>query len=202
MTGTFIKFLVPFQEELSKKIKKSGLTIAVAGSSSSGKSTGAKAIAKSLGLEYVYAGEIQRMIAKDKGISLEEQVRMRGKEVDHEMDRRNLQFAIRGGVVIDARLSGWCAGDWADVKIFYDCPLEVRAERAAIRDGVPLEKSLVNIRMRDEEDNKKYKELYGIDAFDKSIYDFIIDNKKLTKDQAETEPVRMVNEFLEKKMKK
>jgi cytidylate kinase len=201
MIGTFIKYLQPFEAELVKKVKKEGLTIAVAGSSSSGKSTGAKAIAKAFGLEYVFAGEIQRRIAKEKGISLEEQANSRGEEVDHEMDRRNLMFAIRGRVVIDARLSGWCAGGWADVKIFYDCPLEVRAERASKRDGVPLEKTVENIKKRDEDDNRKYKSLYGIDAFDKSIYDFVIDNKRLTKQEAETVPVKLIKEFLEKKEK-
>ncbi|HKZ45523.1 MAG TPA: cytidylate kinase family protein [archaeon] len=201
MAKTYIKFLEPFENELVDKIKKKGLTITVSGSSGSGKSTGAKALAKAFNLEYVFAGDIQRKIAKEKGIPLEEQVRLRGKDVDYEMDKRNLEFAMKGDVVIDARLSGWCAGDWADVKIFYDCPLEVRASRAALRDNVPLEESVKNIEKRDEEDNKKYNELYGIDAFDKSIYDFVIDNKNLTKEEAENMPVKLVKEFLKKKMK-
>lgn len=201
MTKTYIKFLEPFEEELIKSVKKKDLTITVSGSSGSGKSTGARAVAKEFNLEYVTAGNIQRKIAKERGISLEEQVKSRGDEIDHEMDRRNLEFAIRGNVVIDARLSGWCAGDWADVKIFYDCPLEVRAKRAAGRDGVSFRESVENIKKRDVEDNKKYKMLYGIDAFDKSIYDFIIDNKDLTKEEAEMLPVKLVREFIRKKMK-
>jgi len=201
MTRTYIKFLEPFERELIKKIKKKGLTITVSGSSGSGKSTGAKAIAKVFKLKYIAAGDIQRKIAKERGIPLEEQAKLRGQEVDHEMDRRNLEFSMRGNVVIDARLSGWCAGNWADVKIFYDCPLEVRAARAASRDNVSLEESIENIKKRDEEDNKKYKALYGIDAFDKSIYDFIIDNKKLTKEEAKTVPVKLIKEFLRKMMK-
>lgn len=201
MVRTYIKFLEPLEEELKKSIKKNGLTITVSGSSSSGKSTGARAIAKAFNLEYVAAGNIQRKIAKERNIPLEEQVKLRGEEVDHEMDRRNLEFAMRGNVVIDARLSGWCAGDWADIKIFYDCPLEIRSKRAATRDNASMEESIENIKKRDEEDNKKYKTLYGVDAFDKSIYDFIIDNKDLTKEEAETVPVKLIKEFLRKKMK-
>lgn len=193
---TYLKFLEPLEKELKKKIKKRGLTITVSGSSGSGKSTGAKAIAKAFNLRYITAGKIQRSIARKKGIPLEEQVKLRGPEVDYEMDRRNLEFAMKGKVVIDARLSGWCAGDWADVRIFYDCPLEIRAKRVAKRDCIPLEEALENIKRRDEEDNKKYKELYGIDAFDKSIYDFIIDNKNLTIDEAKTLPVKLVKNFL------
>jgi len=199
MAKTYIKFLESFESELSKKIRKKGLTITVSGSSGSGKSTGAKVIARVFKLKYVFAGQIQRKIAREKGITLEEQTKIRGKEVDYEMDRRNLESAMRGKVVIDARLSGWCAGDWADVKIFYDCPLEVRAARVAGRDNIPLAESIGNTKKRDEEDNKKYKLLYGIDLFDKSIYDFVIDNQKLTKGEAEELPVKLVKEFLKKR---
>lgn len=202
MAKTYIKFLEPFEKELTKKIKKEDLTVTVSGSSGSGKSTGAKAIARAFRLKYVFAGQIQRKIAKERGITLEEQVKLRGREIDYEMDKRNLEFAMRGKVVIDARLSGWCAGNWADVKIFYDCPLEVRAGRTAGRDKISLKESVSNIRKRDEEDNKKYKMLYGIDLFDKSIYDFVIDNQKLTKKEAEEIPVKLIKEFLREKMKK
>lgn len=202
MANTYIKFLEPFEKELTEKIKKEGLTVTVSGSSGSGKSTGAKAIARAFRLKYVFAGQIQRKIAKERGITLEEQVELRGREIDYEMDKRNLEFAMRGKVVIDARLSGWCAGGWADVKIFYDCPLEVRAGRTAGRDKISLKESMSNVKKRDEEDNKKYKMLYGIDLFDKSIYDFVIDNQKLTKKEAEEIPVKLIKEFLRKKMKK
>lgn len=195
---TYVKFLEPFEKELMKRIKKKGLTITVSGSSGSGKSTGAKAIAKAFNLRYISAGEIQRRIAKEKGITLEEQVKLRGSEVDHEMDRRNLEFAMEGNAVIDARLSGWCAGDWADVRIFYDTPLKVRAQRVAKRDKISFKEALENIKNRDEEDNKKYKQLYGIDAFDKSIYNIVIDNEKLTKREARTVPVKLVKEILKR----
>lgn len=200
MAKTYLKFLEPYEKHLAKKIKKKGLTITVSGSSGSGKSTGARAIARAFNLRYVKAGEIQRSVAKKKGISLEEQVKLRGPEVDHEMDKRNLELAMKGNIVIDARLSGWCAGDWADVKIFYDCPIEVRARRTANRDKASFKKSMENIKRRDKEDNKKYKMLYGINLFDKSIYDFVIDNKKLTKKEAKTVPVKLIKEFLKKKI--
>jgi len=196
---TYLKFLEPLEKELEKKIKKKGLTITVSGSSGSGKTTGAKALAKFFNLKYMSAGDIQRGIANEKGISLGEQVKLRGSEVDHEIDKKNLELAMKGNVVIVARLSGWCAGDWADVRIFYDCPLEIRAARVAKRDGISVERAVKNVKERDEEDNKKYKALYDVDAFDKSIYHFVIDNSKLTKEEAEITPVKLVRKFLEKK---
>ena len=196
---TYIKFLEPFEKEFAKKIKKKGLTITVSGPAGSGKSTGAKAIAKALRLKYVYVGKIFRDIAKRRGLSLEEFSALREKEVDWEADKRTLKLAMKGNVVLDGRLTGWVAGDWADLKIYYECPLEIRAERAAERDKKSKEEALRDIKKRDEEDNKKYKKLYGIDLFDKSIYDLIIDNSKFSLEDAKTIPVKLVKEFLRKK---
>ena len=196
---TYIKFLEPFEKELAKKIKKKGLTITVSGPADSGKSTGAKAIAKALKLKYVYVGKIFRDIAKRRGLSLEEFSALREKEVDWEADKRTLKLAMKGNVVLDGRLTGWVAGDWADLKIYYECPLEIRAERAAERDKKSKEEALRDIKKRDEEDNKKYKKLYGIDLFDKSIYDLIIDNSKFSLKDAKSIPVKLVKEFLKKK---
>jgi cytidylate kinase len=183
---------------LSKEVKKKGLTITVSGRSGSGKSLGAKAIAKALKLRYVSAGEIMRNLAKEKGISLEKMSQIREPEIDHEMDKRSLKLAMEGSVVLDGRLTGWVAGDWADVKICYICSLETKAKRVAKRDGISFEEAKKRIMKRDKEDHKKYLELYGINSYDESIYDLIIDNEKLTKKEAKIVPVKLVKKFLEK----
>jgi cytidylate kinase len=195
---TYIKFLEKFEKEFTKKIKKKDLTITVSGVSGAGKTDGARALAKAFKLRYVSAGEIQRQIAKERRISLEKQVDIREPEIDHLMDKRSLKLAIEGNVVLDGRLTGWAAGDWADVKVWYECPLKVRAVRVAKRDKIPFEKSFKMVKERDEEDREKYLNLYGIDSFDTSIYDIMINNEKLTKQQAKIVPVRLVKEFLEK----
>jgi len=199
MAKTFIKFLEPYEQELLKKIKKKGLTIAVSGSAGSGKSTGAKIFANVLGLKYVSSGKIFRKLAEERGVSLQEFSATREKEIDHEIDRKSLEHAIRGGCVIDGRLSGFVAGDWADVRVFYDCPLQTRASRLMRRDNLTIDEAKKVVAQRDEEDNKKYRQLYGVDMFDKSIYHLIIDNQKLSLEQAKVVPVKMIKEFLNKK---
>ena len=193
---TFIKFLEEYEKELSEKVKKKGLTITVSGLSGSGKSTGARAIAKALNLKNVITGEILRQIAKDKGISLLEIVKIRKPEIDYEMDRRTLKLAMEGNVVLDGRLTGWVAGNWADIKIFYECSLNVRAERVAKRDNITFEEAKEVLQKRDEEDHRIYQNLYGIDSYDKSIYDIVINNEKLTKKEAKVVPVKLVKKFL------
>ena len=199
MAKTYIKFLEAYEEELSKKIKKKGLTITVSGKSGSGKSLGAMAIAKALKLNYVSAGQILRNIAKEKGIDLVKMSEIRGPEIDHEMDKQNLKLAMEGNVVLDGRLTGLAAGNWADVKIYYVCSMKIKAERVAERDNIPIEEAEEMITKRDKEDHKKYYELYGINSYDESIYDIIVNNEKLTKEEAEVVPVKLVKEFLKKK---
>jgi len=194
---TLIKFLEPYEKELSRKTKKRGLTITVSGRAGSGKSLGSKSIAKAFDLKHVEAGQILREMAKEQGISLVKMCKTRGKEVDHEMDRRTLKLAMKGNVVLDGRLTGWVAGRWADIKIFYECPIDVRAKRVAKREKITPKIAKERLENRDEEDRKKYRKLYKIDSFDKSIYDIIINNEKLTPKQAKRMPVELVREFLE-----
>ncbi len=70
MVKTYLKFLEPYEEQLSKKIKKKGLTITVSGISGAGKTDGAKAIARAFKFRYVSAGKILRSIAKKRKMSL------------------------------------------------------------------------------------------------------------------------------------
>ncbi len=198
MVKTYLKFLEPLERELSKKIKKKGLTITVSAVSGAGKSDAAKALAKAFKLKYISAGQILRDVAKKRKIALVEFSAIREPEIDHDMDERNLELAIQGNVVLDGRLTSWAAGDWADVKIWIYCSSDVRAKRVAKRDNITVEEARKRIIKRDREDHDKYIKLYGIDSFDTSIYDIKINNGKLTKKQVKTIPVKLVRKFLER----
>lgn len=199
MAKTYLKFLESYEREISRKIKKKGLTITLSGVSGAGKTDCSRALAKAFGLKYVSAGQILREIAKKRNIPLKEIVKIRRAEIDHDMDKRSLELAMKGKVVLDGRLTGWAAGNWADVKIWFGCPLNIRAKRVIRRDRISFEESLKNLKERDKEDREKYLKLYGIDSFDTSIYDIKINNAKLTKKQTKTVPVKLVKEFLDKK---
>jgi cytidylate kinase len=196
---TYLKFLYPYERELEKKLRKKGLTITVSGLTGSGKTTGAEAIAEALNLKYYEAGSIQKSLAKKKKISLEEQVKTRNKEVDYHIDKKTLEFAISGNCVLVGRLTGWVAGKWADVRIFYDTPFEVRAKRVAKREGISVEEAKKKVKLRDLEDRKKYKKIYGIDLKDKSIYDIVFDNSKVSLERSKKLIVKIVKEFLKRR---
>jgi cytidylate kinase len=202
MSKTFVKFFEEYEKEYSKDHPHIGLTITISGLASSGKTTGAKAIAEylnnkyGLGLRYYSTGAIFRELAAKEGIPIEEFAEKRDDRTDIMADQRTLELSIVGGVVLDGRLTGYIAGNWAELRIFYNPPLEVRAKRYAEREGVDYKTALENVRKRDEADIRKYKILYGIDLNDLSIYHIIIDNSTWSAEDAKTKIVGIVEEFL------
>ena len=185
--------------EFSSRIKKKGLTVTISGLSSSGKSTIGEAIAKRYKLRYVTAGEIFRRYAKEQKIPLEVFSKVRHRNVDYEMERRSLLLSIKGNVVIDARLSGWVAGEWADARIYIYANQKNRAARMAKRESLSMSESLRILKERDREDSKKYEQLYKIDVTDKSIYDIVINNNDLTVNQLKKEALKRLEGHFENK---
>jgi cytidylate kinase len=156
------------------------LVLAVAGPHGSGRSTQARILAKELGLRYVSAGTIFRERANELGISLEEMSRRASEdpEFDNYLDERTKKEANEGGVVIDATLSGWMA-EGAHLRIYLSCPLEERAKRIAEREGRLVEKVLEETRYREASELRRFREYYGVDLEDLSIYDLVLNTSHL-----------------------
>jgi cytidylate kinase len=114
--GTFIKKLQKFDKSI--KMKKNGITIAIAGLSGTGKTTVAEEIAKIGKFKLVNSGDIIRQIAKERKVSLEEFAKLAEPDIDYELDKRTIKLAKEGNIVIVGRLAAFAAGDYADWKIF------------------------------------------------------------------------------------
>ncbi|MBM3304288.1 MAG: hypothetical protein FJY76_04255, partial [Candidatus Aenigmarchaeota archaeon] len=87
-----------------------------------------------------------------------------------------MRRGIEGNVIVDCRIGAWSLGGWADARIFVACPFETRAKRVAKRENIPLAAARKRLKDRDIPDEKRYRELYGIDISDMGIYDYVIDN--------------------------
>ncbi len=159
---------------------KYGLVIAVSGLPGSGKSTLAKILADNLGLNYVSSGKLFREMAREKGMSLEEFTKYAelNHSIDKEIDHRALKEAMKGCAVIDGHIAAWVVKKYAHLKIFLKASREVRARRVSRRDRVPFKKALNQVVLRDESEVKRFREIYGIDMNDLSIFDLVINTEK------------------------
>jgi len=157
------------------------MLITVSGPAGSGKSTLAASLADALDYDHVSGGDIFRSLADERGMTpleLNKQAE-EDDEIDRDLDRRLRDVARdRDDLVLESRLAGWMAGDHADLKLWLDAPLEVRAERISQRENKPVEQARTETRERAESEAHRYREYYDIDIEDLSIYDLAINTAR------------------------
>jgi len=157
------------------------MLITISGPPGSGKSTVAAAVAETFDLEHVSGGDVFRGLAEERGLSLAEfnELAEEDDAIDRDLDRRLRETAAeRDDVVIESRLSGWMAGDHADLKVWLDAPLPVRAARIADREGSSVARAEAETREREESERTRYAEYYDIDFSDRSIYDLCVNTAR------------------------
>jgi cytidylate kinase len=155
------------------------VVITISGLPGSGKTTVARLVARALGLEHVYAGDIFRRQAAAENLSLEEY--MRRAETDHSIDRaldaQMRERARRGNAVLEGRLAAFMAeaAGVAAVRVFLSAPEAVRAARIAGREGGDAPARQREIQARESSDARRYREIYGVDYHDPSRYDLVLE---------------------------
>jgi cytidylate kinase len=172
------------------------LVIAVSGLHGSGKSVHAKRLAKTFGLRHVSAGMLFRRMAEERDMTLEEMSRLAKEdpEIDRLLDDRTKMEASKGGVVIDAALSGWMVKN-ADIKIFLTAPFEARVRRIAARDCASTGEAREVTRLREEVERDRFRKYYGIDIYDLSIYDVVLNTELFIPDGTAGILKRIVEEY-------
>ena len=160
------------------------MLITISGLPGSGKTTVARLVARELGLEHVYAGDIFRKQAEQHGLSLAEFVRRAEADpsIDRDLDARMQARAARGHAVLEGRLAAFMA-DRAGaeaLKVYLDASEAVRASRIAEREGGATGARLAEIKARETSDWKRYRELYGFDYHDRARYDLVMSTDEKT----------------------
>jgi cytidylate kinase len=157
------------------------MLITVSGPAGSGKSTLAARLADALGYEHVSGGDIFRSLAAERDVTpleLNKQAE-RDEEIDLDLDRRLRSIARdRDDLVLESRLAGWMAGEYADLRVWLDGPPAVRYARIADREDKPTETAREETRARADSESLRYREYYGIDIDDLSIYDLVVNTSR------------------------
>ena len=157
------------------------MLITVSGPAGSGKSTLAAALAEDLSYEHVSGGDIFRSIADERELTPLELNRRAedDDQIDRDLDRRLRTTAReRDNLVLESRLAGWMAGEYADLRLWLDGPLDVRADRIAEREEKTVEQAREETQARAESEALRYQEYYGIDIDDLGIYDLVINTAR------------------------
>ena len=153
------------------------MRITVSGPPGSGTTTLAEAMSSRFDLEHVSSGDVFRSMARERDLSLAEfgRVAEQDPEIDREIDERQTEIGRENDdIVLEGRLSGWMV-EGADLRVWLDAPVEVRAERVAEREGQTPEEARDEIKEREASESKRYQEIHGIDIDDLSIYDLVVD---------------------------
>ena len=158
--------------------------ITVGGLPGSGKSTFAKLLAEELGLHYLSAGLAFRKMASESGMDLETFSKHAegNHEIDRQIDDMQVEMSRGGDFVVDSRLSAWVIKD-PDLKICLAASRGERARRVSERDCVPMEQAIRLVSEREESERRRYREIYGIDIADTSVYDIIINSGTFLPDE-------------------
>lgn len=180
---------------LPKQAQKGRMTICICGMAGSGKTTVAKRLAKHYGARYYSGGDALKAVAAEMGHQtggegwwetkegqgfLEE--RLNDLDMDRKVDDKLLQWAEKGGVVLDSWAAPWLLKE--GFKVWLEASEEARAQRLGERDSLGIEEALRFLREKESKTKEIYRKLYGFElGEDFSPFHLILDVNQLNRDE-------------------
>ena len=167
------------------------LHIAISGKSGCGNSTVSRLLAEHLGVKLI--NYTFHTMAEEQGISFTEMCAMAESDDrwDIYLDKRQIEMAMNGPCVLGSRLAIWLLEE-ADLKVFLDASLDVRAKRIQEREGGDWGTIRKQTMDRDIRDRARYMRLYQIDNDKFHFADIVVDAGKLTVEEIVEEIIRNI----------
>jgi len=173
---------------------KQNISIVISGSAAVGKTTLAHALAKEFGFKLYNGGDILKEIARQQGYSVtgndwwdsNEAIgfmkeRKKNSIYDRQVDEKLTNIAKKGNVIITSHTLPWLTPE--PITFWLSASPQKRSERMSKRDKISIEEALRIVRMRDRENKKIYKKIYGAKFGDGlEVFDFMINTELLSLD--------------------
>jgi cytidylate kinase len=168
------------------------ISVVISGSAAVGKTTLAHALAKEFGFKLYNGGDILKEIARQQGYRVsgndwwdsEEAIgfmkeRKKNPLFDKQVDKKLLDITTQGNVIITSHTIPWLSCE--PITFWLSASQKKRSERMSKRDQISLPDALRIVKMRDRENSKIYKKIYG-SGFGESleVFDFMINTEILT----------------------
>ena len=149
--------------------------IAISGKSGCGNTTVTGLVAEELGFRVI--NYTFRSMAEEMGIPFDEMCALAEKDdsYDLKLDQTQVDLAREGNCVLGSRLAIWLLRDEADLTVFLDASLEVRAQRISRREGGEPMEVMEKTVARDRRDHERYKRIYGFNNDQYQFADLVID---------------------------
>jgi cytidylate kinase len=178
--------------------------VIISGMPAVGKTTVSRRVAEALGVPMIGGGDVLKEMAVEEGYApgghdwwdrgegmkfLQERKKSPG--FDREVDARLLQKARSGNVVITSYPVPWLTTD--GMRVWLSGSVESRAARMSRRDGLPVSKCKKVLSVRDAENYKLYRKIYGIE-FGKDIkpFDLVVETDAIDEDRVAEIVIRYV----------
>ena len=165
--------------------------IIISGMPAVGKTTVSKRVAEAIHTPVVGGGDVLKEMAIEQGYTpggddwwdmgdgmkfLQE--RKRSPDFDREVDARLLRKAKQGDVVISSYPVPWLTPD--GIKVWLSGSVKSRASRMSERDGIPVSRCMEILSIRDQENYKLYKKIYGIEfGSDLNPFDLVVETDSI-----------------------
>ncbi len=168
------------------------MQIAFSGRLGSGKSTVCAILRDTYGYEIYSTGTVQRKVAEEMGVTTLElnKLMKENPELDHKIDDAVTELSRQrkgDNLVFDSRMAWHFAENTFKVYMYVDPTVAAKRVLAADRGAVEKYKDVDDARNqlieRSLEENKRYKDIYGVDNLDYNNYDLILDSTSATPEE-------------------
>ncbi|MDI6738093.1 MAG: (d)CMP kinase [Nanoarchaeota archaeon] len=172
------------------------MQIAIGGVPGAGKSTAARLVAEKLGYDFYSMGKIRRKLAKERGLTIDE-FNSLPEDTDTMVDEEQKKLGKEGdNFVNEGRLAFYFMP--RSVKIYFHCDVNVAAsrifsdQRSSERSYATIAEVALDLQKRMQNDGERYSRHYGINCYDPSKFDFVIDTTSKGIEEVVEEVLRIV----------